>query len=135
MLGGTGHPSPPRLCCAPLTPPVRAAGLSRALRVCGRGPARGWRQWGVLTPPVPSCPVPLPRGGPPATHIGADRDPSRHSLRSERSRVYLFCSERSILLAAMASVPSAGCLLAKNQYYRSKCSGPGSPPASEFVAV
>ncbi|NXX53956.1 PDPFL protein, partial [Scopus umbretta] len=23
----------------------------------------------------------------------------------------------------MASVPSAGCLLAKNQYYRSKCSG------------
>ncbi|NXF64697.1 PDPFL protein, partial [Ciccaba nigrolineata] len=28
----------------------------------------------------------------------------------------------------MASVPSAGCLLAKNQYYRSKCStGPGVP--------
>ncbi|NXM72812.1 PDPFL protein, partial [Serilophus lunatus] len=28
----------------------------------------------------------------------------------------------------MASVPSAGCLLAKNQYYRSKCSGePGTP--------
>ncbi|KAF1421725.1 Pancreatic progenitor cell differentiation and proliferation factor-like protein, partial [Spheniscus humboldti] len=27
----------------------------------------------------------------------------------------------------MASVPSAGCLLAKNQYYRSKCSGgPGA---------
>ncbi|NWX72563.1 PDPFL protein, partial [Alca torda] len=26
----------------------------------------------------------------------------------------------------MASVPSAGCLLAKNQYYRSKCSGRGS---------
>ncbi|NWT46759.1 PDPFL protein, partial [Rissa tridactyla] len=26
----------------------------------------------------------------------------------------------------MASVPSAGCLLAKNQYYRSKCSGWGS---------
>ncbi|NXU31406.1 PDPFL protein, partial [Thalassarche chlororhynchos] len=26
----------------------------------------------------------------------------------------------------MASVPSAGCLLAKNQYYRSKCSGAGS---------
>ncbi|NWR63154.1 PDPFL protein, partial [Bucorvus abyssinicus] len=25
----------------------------------------------------------------------------------------------------MASVPSAGCLLAKNQYYRSKCSGRG----------
>ncbi|NWZ23674.1 PDPFL protein, partial [Asarcornis scutulata] len=35
----------------------------------------------------------------------------------------------------MASVPSAGCLLAKNQYYRSKCSGgcgtaPRSPPFS-----
>ncbi|NXC42004.1 PDPFL protein, partial [Penelope pileata] len=30
----------------------------------------------------------------------------------------------------MASVPSAGSLLAKNQYYRSKCSGLGSPPAS-----
>ncbi|KFV45927.1 Pancreatic progenitor cell differentiation and proliferation factor-like, partial [Gavia stellata] len=29
----------------------------------------------------------------------------------------------------MASVPSAGCLLAKNQYYRSKCSGAGSCPA------
>ncbi|NXP11017.1 PDPFL protein, partial [Thinocorus orbignyianus] len=34
----------------------------------------------------------------------------------------------------MASVPSIGCLLAKNQYYRSKCSGSGvrnlprSPP-------
>ncbi|NXV91810.1 PDPFL protein, partial [Calonectris borealis] len=28
----------------------------------------------------------------------------------------------------MASVPSAGCLLAKNQYYRSKCSGAGSCP-------
>ncbi|NXT56142.1 PDPFL protein, partial [Pluvianellus socialis] len=29
----------------------------------------------------------------------------------------------------MASVPSAGCLLAKNQYYRSKCSGePGAAP-------
>ncbi|NXT91110.1 PDPFL protein, partial [Anhinga rufa] len=28
----------------------------------------------------------------------------------------------------MASVPSAGCLLAKNQYYRSKCSG-SCPPA------
>ncbi|KFQ54295.1 Pancreatic progenitor cell differentiation and proliferation factor-like, partial [Pelecanus crispus] len=28
----------------------------------------------------------------------------------------------------MASVPSAGCLLAKNQYYRSKCSGGGSCP-------
>ncbi|KFQ74705.1 Pancreatic progenitor cell differentiation and proliferation factor-like, partial [Phoenicopterus ruber ruber] len=32
----------------------------------------------------------------------------------------------------MASVPSAGCLLAKNQYYRSKCSGgrelPRAPP-------
>ncbi|NXT27002.1 PDPFL protein, partial [Syrrhaptes paradoxus] len=27
----------------------------------------------------------------------------------------------------MASVPSAGCLLAKKQYYRSKCSG-GLPP-------
>ncbi|NXJ75785.1 PDPFL protein, partial [Trogon melanurus] len=26
----------------------------------------------------------------------------------------------------MASVPSAGCLLAKNQYYRSKCSGSGA---------
>ncbi|NXU90303.1 PDPFL protein, partial [Xiphorhynchus elegans] len=26
----------------------------------------------------------------------------------------------------MASVPSAGCLLAKNQYYRSECSGGGS---------
>ncbi|NWU53660.1 PDPFL protein, partial [Dromas ardeola] len=26
----------------------------------------------------------------------------------------------------MASVPSAGCLLAKNQYYRSKCPGCGS---------
>ncbi|NXT68808.1 PDPFL protein, partial [Chaetops frenatus] len=27
----------------------------------------------------------------------------------------------------MASVPSAGCLLAKNQYYRSECSpGPGA---------
>ncbi|NXN34779.1 PDPFL protein, partial [Rhinoptilus africanus] len=26
----------------------------------------------------------------------------------------------------MASVPSAGCLLAKNQYYRSKCPGWGS---------
>ncbi|NXW58687.1 PDPFL protein, partial [Eurystomus gularis] len=26
----------------------------------------------------------------------------------------------------MASVPSAGCLLAKNQYYRSKCSGWGA---------
>ncbi|NXJ04875.1 PDPFL protein, partial [Odontophorus gujanensis] len=35
----------------------------------------------------------------------------------------------------MASVPSAGCLLAKNQYYRSKCSGPGSPPASEFCLM
>ncbi|NXT36478.1 PDPFL protein, partial [Pelecanoides urinatrix] len=30
----------------------------------------------------------------------------------------------------MASVPSAGCLLAKNQYYRSKCSGAGSCPTS-----
>ncbi|NXF41147.1 PDPFL protein, partial [Nyctibius bracteatus] len=31
----------------------------------------------------------------------------------------------------MASVPSAGCLLAKNQYYRSKCSGgPGAAPRS-----
>ncbi|NXJ54191.1 PDPFL protein, partial [Spizaetus tyrannus] len=31
----------------------------------------------------------------------------------------------------MASVPSAGCLLAKNQYYRSKCSGgPGAAPPS-----
>lgn len=30
-------------------------------------------------------------------------------------------------VAAMASVPSAGCLLAKNQYYRSECSaGPGA---------
>ncbi|KAF1475709.1 Pancreatic progenitor cell differentiation and proliferation factor-like protein, partial [Pygoscelis antarcticus] len=28
----------------------------------------------------------------------------------------------------MASVPSAGCLLAKNQYYRSKC--PGGPGAA-----
>ncbi|NXD75107.1 PDPFL protein, partial [Halcyon senegalensis] len=28
----------------------------------------------------------------------------------------------------MASVPSAGCLLAKNQYYRSKCWGPGAAP-------
>ncbi|NXC66018.1 PDPFL protein, partial [Anhinga anhinga] len=28
----------------------------------------------------------------------------------------------------MASVPSAGCLLAKNQYYRSKCSGSCPPP-------
>ncbi|NXS60616.1 PDPFL protein, partial [Brachypteracias leptosomus] len=28
----------------------------------------------------------------------------------------------------MASVPSAGCLLARNQYYRSKCSGVGSCP-------
>ncbi|KFZ55756.1 Pancreatic progenitor cell differentiation and proliferation factor-like, partial [Podiceps cristatus] len=28
-----------------------------------------------------------------------------------------------------ASVPSAGCLLAKNQYYRSKWSGAGSCPA------
>ncbi|NXE93135.1 PDPFL protein, partial [Menura novaehollandiae] len=46
----------------------------------------------------------------------------------------------------MASVPSAGCLLAKNQYYRSECSaGPGaacrpqtqpppfSPPVSNAV--
>ncbi|NWH96942.1 PDPFL protein, partial [Tichodroma muraria] len=43
----------------------------------------------------------------------------------------------------MASVPSAGCLLAKNQYYRSECSaGPGAgccsqthtspPPLSPF---
>ncbi|NXI70201.1 PDPFL protein, partial [Anseranas semipalmata] len=31
----------------------------------------------------------------------------------------------------MASVPSAGCLLAKNQYYRSKCSGgAGAAPRS-----
>ncbi|NXQ87646.1 PDPFL protein, partial [Nyctibius grandis] len=31
----------------------------------------------------------------------------------------------------MASVPSAGCLLAKNQYYRSKCSGGlGAAPRS-----
>ncbi|NXI91533.1 PDPFL protein, partial [Psophia crepitans] len=28
----------------------------------------------------------------------------------------------------MASVPSAGCLLAKNQYYRSKCSGSRARP-------
>ncbi|NXF06070.1 PDPFL protein, partial [Smithornis capensis] len=41
----------------------------------------------------------------------------------------------------MASVPSAGCLLAKNQYYRSKCSGePGAacfpqthPPAFSLL--
>lgn len=33
----------------------------------------------------------------------------------------------SPFVAAMASVPSAGCLLAKNQYYRSECSaGPGA---------
>ncbi|KFP56507.1 Pancreatic progenitor cell differentiation and proliferation factor-like, partial [Cariama cristata] len=30
----------------------------------------------------------------------------------------------------MASVPSAGCLLAKNQYYRSKCSGGCRPGGS-----
>ncbi|NXL05593.1 PDPFL protein, partial [Mesembrinibis cayennensis] len=36
----------------------------------------------------------------------------------------------------MASVPSAGCLLAKNQYYRSKCSGgrelPCTPGRGEY---
>ncbi|NXK96876.1 PDPFL protein, partial [Formicarius rufipectus] len=30
----------------------------------------------------------------------------------------------------MASVPSAGCLLAKNQYYRSECSG-----AAQYLIV
>ncbi|NWY64611.1 PDPFL protein, partial [Erithacus rubecula] len=34
----------------------------------------------------------------------------------------------------MASVPSAGCLLAKNQYYRSECSaGPGAACLSNVV--
>ncbi|NXK54890.1 PDPFL protein, partial [Chauna torquata] len=34
----------------------------------------------------------------------------------------------------MASVPSAGCLLAKNQYYRSKCSGgAGAAPRSPWL--
>ncbi|NWU61077.1 PDPFL protein, partial [Pterocles burchelli] len=32
----------------------------------------------------------------------------------------------------MASVPSAGCLLAKKQYYRSKCSG--GPPSPSLPA-
>lgn len=120
-----GTPHPPKLYCVPLAPSVRAASLSLALRGRGRGPARGWRQWGGMTPPVPSRPV-LCR--PSATGLIQERIGTRAGTRCGVSGpVFIFQSERSILLAAMASVPSAGCLLAKNQYYRSKCSGTGSP--------
>ncbi|NWX04715.1 PDPFL protein, partial [Caloenas nicobarica] len=33
----------------------------------------------------------------------------------------------------MASVPSAGCLLAKNQYYRSECSGGRELPGGQCL--
>lgn len=39
-------------------------------------------------------------------------------------------AERRFVSPAMASVPSAGCLLAKNQYYRSECSGRGPGAAA-----
>lgn len=72
---------------------------------------------------IPSHPVPShrPQGGPPAavTHL-------YRVLPTSASP-----PERSVFPAAMASVPSAGCLLAKNQYYRSKCSGGcGAAPRS-----
>ncbi|XP_027529945.1 pancreatic progenitor cell differentiation and proliferation factor-like protein isoform X2 [Neopelma chrysocephalum] len=69
-------------------------------------------------PSLSSVPPHRPLGGPPAAaHIGAARvaggtaHPSTRGLLSEKRRIP-HCA------AAMASVPSAGCLLAKNQYYR-----------------
>ncbi|XP_032559944.1 pancreatic progenitor cell differentiation and proliferation factor-like protein isoform X2 [Chiroxiphia lanceolata] len=69
-------------------------------------------------PSLSSVPPHRPLGGPPAAaHIGAapvaggTAHPSTRGLLSEKRRI-------PNCAAAMASVPSAGCLLAKNQYYR-----------------
>lgn len=98
VLGGTGHSSPPQavlcstrtlgLCCGsvPGTAGTRA-GPGTGLAAMGRDdPSRP-----VPSHPVPSHPVPSLCHG---THIGEDRDPGRHSLRSERPRVYLLVREK-----------------------------------------
>ncbi|XP_027494680.1 pancreatic progenitor cell differentiation and proliferation factor-like protein isoform X4 [Corapipo altera] len=69
-------------------------------------------------PSLSSVPPHGPLGGPPAVaHIGAAPvaggtvHPFTRGFLSEKGRI-------PNCAAAMASVPSAGCLLAKNQYYR-----------------
>ncbi|XP_027529940.1 pancreatic progenitor cell differentiation and proliferation factor-like protein isoform X1 [Neopelma chrysocephalum] len=81
-------------------------------------------------PSLSSVPPHRPLGGPPAAaHIGAARvaggtaHPSTRGLLSEKRRIP-HCA------AAMASVPSAGCLLAKNQYYRTRLNSESSVSSS-----
>ncbi|XP_053916669.1 pancreatic progenitor cell differentiation and proliferation factor-like protein [Cuculus canorus] len=55
-------------------------------------------------------------------------DPERRRLLPEKSRL----SRRA---AAMASVPSAGCLLAKNQYYRTRQNSESSVSSSSSCCL
>lgn len=92
MLGGPGHPSPPQavLCSTRTLGPCCGCCPWRGR---GRGPARGWRQWGRMTRPLPSRPSATGWAAR-DSYRSADRDPERHSLRSERPRVYLSVREK-----------------------------------------